>query len=254
MDIRQLRYFTAIVEEGTLTGAAKRLNMTQPPLTAQLKLLEEELRCPLFTREGKRLHLTEAGHHFYERALRILGMCDAAVTEMADFQEGAAGTLRIGVISSVKDQLFPQWIQSFWEKYPNIRYEIYSANTYQLLDQLQNGQLDLALVRTPFPKSELDILYIKKEPFLAVGIPSFFPDPEKESLTLRELENVPFIFYRRWEKMLKYALKLRVYLPGSSAVTTMLRQLWLWPTWEWELDFSQPLEYQNSFLLHLNRK
>ena len=48
MDIRQLRYFTAIVEEGTLTGAARRLNMTQPPLTAQLKLLEEELKCPLF--------------------------------------------------------------------------------------------------------------------------------------------------------------------------------------------------------------
>ena len=118
MDIRQLRYFTAIVEgyftaiveEGTLTGAARRLNMTQPPLTAQLKLLEEELKCPLFTRDGKRLHLTEAGHHFYERAQRILGMCDAAVTEMADFQEGAAGTLRIGVISSVKDQLFPRWI------------------------------------------------------------------------------------------------------------------------------------------------
>ena len=121
MDIRQLRYFTAIVEEGTLTGAAKRLNMTQPPLTAQLKLLEEELRCPLFTREGNRLHLTAAGHHFYERALRILGMCDAAVTEMADFQEGAAGTLRIGVISSVKDQLFTQWVHSYWEKYPNIR-------------------------------------------------------------------------------------------------------------------------------------
>lgn len=165
MDIRQLRYFTAIVEEGTLTGAARRLNMTQPPLTAQLKLLEEELKCPLFTRDGKRLHLTEAGHHFYERAQRILGMCDAAVTEMADFQEGAAGTLRIGVISSVKDQLFPRWICRFWKKYPNIRYEIYSANTYQLLDHLQNGQIDLALVRTPFSKTQMDILHIKKSPF-----------------------------------------------------------------------------------------
>ena len=196
MDIRQLRYFTAIVEEGTLTGAAKRLNMTQPPLTAQLKLLEEELKCPLFTRDGKRLHLTEAGHHFYERAQRILGMCDAVVTEMTDFQEGTAGTLRIGVISSVKDQLFPRWICRFWKEYPNIRYEIYSANTYQLLDQLQNGQIDLALVRTPFSKTQMDILYIKKEPFLAIG--------HKESaLTVKDLENAPLILYRRWEEMLK---------------------------------------------------
>ncbi len=203
MDIRQLRYFTAIVEEGTLTGAAKRLNMTQPPLTAQLKLLEEELKCPLFTRDGKRLHLTEAGHHFYERAQRILGMCDAVVTEMTDFQEGTAGTLRIGVISSVKDQLFPRWICRFWKEYPNIRYEIYSANTYQLLDQLQNGQIDLALVRTPFSKTQMDILYIKKEPFLAIGHSSFFPSHKESALTVKDLENAPLILYRRWEEMLK---------------------------------------------------
>ena len=226
MDIRQLRYFTAIVEEGTLTGAARRLNMTQPPLTAQLKLLEEELRCPLFTRDGKRLHLTEAGHHFYERAQRILGMCDAAVTEMADFQEGAMGTLRIGVISSVKDQLFPRWICCFWKKYPNIRYEIYSANTYQLLEQLQNGQIDLALVRTPFSKTQMDILYIKKEPFLAIGHSSFFPCHKESALTVKDLENTPLILYRRWEEMLKMRFETegispRILCCNDDAQTTL---------------------------------
>ena len=191
--IRQLQCFTTIVEEGTLAVPPNVLNMTQPPLTAQLRLLEEELRCPLFTREGRRLHLTEAGHHFYERALRILSMCDAAVTEMADFQEGAAGTTH-RVISSVKDQLFLSGYTASGKSIPisGIKYTV--PIPIQLLEQLQGSQLDLALVRTPFPKAEMDILYIKKEPFLAVGIPSFFPDPEKESLTLRELENVPFIF------------------------------------------------------------
>ena len=226
MDIRQLRYFTAIVEEGTLTGAARRLNMTQPPLTAQLRLLEEELKCPLFTRDGKRLHLTEAGNHFYERAQRILGMCDAAVTEMADFQEGAMGTLRIGVISSVKDQLFPWWICCFWKKYPNIRYEIYSANTYQLLEQLQNGQIDLALVRTPFSKTQMDILYIKKEPFLAIGHSSFFPCHKESALTVKDLENTPLILYRRWEEMLKMRFETegispRILCCNDDAQTTL---------------------------------
>ena len=226
MDIRQLRYFTSIVEEGTLTGAARRLNMTQPPLTAQLRLLEEELKCPLFTRDGKRLHLTEAGHHFYERAQRILGMCDAAVTEMADFQEGAMGTLRIGVISSVKDQLFPRWICCFWKKYPNIRYEIYSANTYQLLEQLQNGQIDLALVRTPFSKTQMDILYIKKEPFLAIGHSSFFPCHKESALTVKDLENTPLILYRRWEEMLKMRFETegispRILCCNDDAQTTL---------------------------------
>ncbi len=88
MEIRQLRYFTAIVEEGTVIGAARRLNMTQPPLTAQLHSLEEELGCLLFRHEGRRLHLTEAGHTFYQRASTILGMCNATAAEMDNFRAG----------------------------------------------------------------------------------------------------------------------------------------------------------------------
>ena len=99
MELRQLRYFSAVVEEGTVTGAARRLNMTQPPLTAQLHALEEELGCTLFRREGRRLRLTDAGQTFYQRACTILGMCNATAAEMEHFQEGTAGTLRIGVVS-----------------------------------------------------------------------------------------------------------------------------------------------------------
>ena len=136
------------------------------------------------------------------------------------------GTLRIGVISSVKDQLFPRWTCCFWKKYPNIRYEIYSANTYQLLEQLQNGQIDLALVRTPFSKTQMDILYIKKEPFLAIGHSSFFPCHKESALTVKDLENTPLILYRRWEEMLKMRFETegispRILCCNDDAQTTL---------------------------------
>ena len=188
MEIRQLRYFTAIVEEGTVIGAARRLNMTQPPLTAQLHSLEEELGCLLFRHEGRRLHLTEAGHTFYQRASTILGMCNATAAEMDNFRAGNTGTLRIGVVSSVQSTLFMEWIARFSTEHPKIRYELYSANTYQLLEQLRMEQLDLAIVRTPFSAPETEILPLRKESMLAVGLASYLQDfSNSETISLANL-------------------------------------------------------------------
>ena len=78
MELRQLRYFVAVVEAGTVTGAAEQLAMSQPPLTMQLHNLEAELGCSLFAREGRRLRLTEAGAVFYRRAKTILALAEAA--------------------------------------------------------------------------------------------------------------------------------------------------------------------------------
>lgn len=204
MEIRQLRYFTAVVEEGTVIGAAKRLNMTQPPLTAQLHSLEEELGCNLFKHEGRRLHLTEAGHTFYQRACTILGMCNATAVEMENFRSGNTGTLRIGVVSSVQNTLFMEWITHFAEIHPNIRYEIYNSNTYQLLEQLRMDQIDLAIVRTPFSSPDTEILPLRKESIIAVGLDSYFNDACSfgETISLTNLAKKPLIIYRRWEGVL----------------------------------------------------
>lgn len=208
MEIRQLRYFNAVVEEGTVTGAARKLNMTQPPLTAQLHSLEEELGCSLFRHEGRRLYLTEAGHTFYQRSCAILGMCSATASEMENFRSGNTGTLRIGVVSSVQGTLFMNWITHFADQHPSIRYEIYTSNTYHLLERLRMSQLDLAIVRTPFSAPDLEILPIRKESMVAAGLSSSF-DPsrkssmlERNTISLRELAQYPLILYRRWEGIL----------------------------------------------------
>lgn len=227
MDIRQLRYFVTVVEEQTLTAAAKQLHMTQPPLTAQIHLLEEELGCKLFRHEGRRIYLTEAGQHFYSRAAEILGMCDSVKQEMQDYESGTFGTLRIGVISSVQGTLFANWIKNYRQRYPAVMIAIHSGNTYELLSRLQNRQIDLAIVRSPFSQDGLDILHIHRESMLAVGHASFFPDSASGTITISELASKPLILYRRWQKSVEacfeaYACSPRICCLNDDAKMTLL--------------------------------
>ena len=201
MEIRQILYFTAIVEEGTVLAAAKRLNMTQPPLTAQIHMLEAELGCSLFVRQGRRLRLSEAGVAFYQRAQAILGMCNAAKEEMRQFYTGTMGTLRLGVVSSVGGPDFWSWISGFHIRHPDVRYALFSGNTYQLLEQLRAGQLDVALIRTPFSVPDLETVRLRREPLLAIGIQAYFKQPGTV-IQLPELAQMPLILYRRWESVL----------------------------------------------------
>ena len=203
MDIRQLKYFVTVVEEKTVTAAAKKLNMTQPPLTAQLHLLEEELGCSLFRHEGRRIVPTEGGEHLYRRALEILGMCESVKQEMADFKEGAAGTLRIGVISSIQGTLFSDWLKEYGKRCPNVSISIQSANTYQLLERVQSREIDIALIRTPFAGQGMDILRLRREPMMAVGDRKYFQGMPESGIGISALEHAPLIVYRRSKEIIE---------------------------------------------------
>lgn len=205
MDIRQLHYFITIVEEKTVTAAAEKLRMTQPPLTIQLHMLEEELGCKLFRREGRNLKLTDAGRHMYKRAVEISGMCDNAKREMREYQSGTRGTLRIGVISSVRGTVFINWIKKYHEMYKDVKISVFSANTYQLIEKLQNREIDMAITRTPFAAAELETDFIKREEICAIGHKSYFTDIKGEEITLLKLSKLPLIIYRRWQKVIENA-------------------------------------------------
>ena len=205
MDIKQLHYFTTVVEEKTVTAAAEKLHMTQPPLTMQLHALESELGCKLFERKGRTLSLTDAGQHMYRRALEIIGMCDNAQREMKDYRNGTGGTLRIGVISSVQGTLFTKILKEYHDRYPNIKISVFSANTYQLLEKLQNREIDTAITRTPFSAAKLHAEYIRTEEIHAIGKSDFFGKAAAggTDITLAELARLPLIIYRRWQKVIE---------------------------------------------------
>ena len=169
MDIRQLQYFVRIADEGSITGAARSLHMSQPPLSMQMKLLEEELGVILLKRGSRKAELTEEGTYLYGQAKNILSMMDTAAQELSHFHGGQNGVLRLGTISSSGYILTEQILKDFCREFPQIRFELNEGNTYELLEQLKNGIIECAILRTPFNSEGFECIYGPEEPLAAVG-------------------------------------------------------------------------------------
>ena len=144
MDLKQLSYFTAIVDEGSISAAAKKLHISQPPLSNQMKSLEAELGVVLFERGLRSITLTDAGKLMYERANTILDMASAAKMEIDSLGNGLRGTLRMGMVSSSVTGHVARRLMAFRELYPEVNFQIYEGNTSQLLDGLKTNTLWLS--------------------------------------------------------------------------------------------------------------
>lgn len=206
MNLKQMEYFITIVNEGSISATAKSLHISQPPLSTQMKLLEEELGVTLFQRGSRSIILTEAGKLFYDRAQGILDMTGAARQELEQMGRGLHGALRLGMISSVETEAIINRITAFRTQHPGVNFCIYEGNTYQLMDKLNTGLIEAAIVRTPFPEESYDCLYLAEEPMMAVGMAKHFPDPHADSISLGQLAACPLIIYRRWENVLNHML------------------------------------------------
>lgn len=213
MDIRTLQYFVTIVESGNFSSAAKKLHMTQPPLSRQIQNLESELGVMLMERGPRNIILTDAGKKLYEYARIMINLSDIAVRDIQDFSSGKKGQLRIGCASSCNDLLLSIISRDFSIKFPEITYQIFEKNTFELIDLLDKNIIEIAIVRSPFPnKDTLQSEIIMKENFVAAARPDFFED-EHGPFDAKELSGKPVILYRRWETFLKNYFKSRGILP-----------------------------------------
>ena len=129
MDLKQLRYFMAIVEERQITAAARRLHMAQPPLSNQMKMLEDEIGLKLFQRGPHHIELTEAGNLLAARAAQLLDMAAMTKRELKDFRQGLCGTLAIGTVSSSGGILMHEGMQAFRAEFPRVHFEIHAGRT-----------------------------------------------------------------------------------------------------------------------------
>lgn len=242
MELKQLNYFVTVVQEGNISKAAKKLHISQPPLSTQLKNLESEMNCSLFDRGSRQIRLTMPGEILYERALTMLELSRITTREITDSQHITKGTLRLGVISSVGSTLLNEWLIPFHQSYPDIRFEIFEGNTYQEIEQLQNNIIELAIVRTPFPTASLECTVLKSEDMIAVGNRKFFYDsepmknpkndgsksspPKDDSIPLSGLAGKPLILYRRWEQVLEKrfadaGMNVEIFCINDDARTTV---------------------------------
>ncbi len=227
MNIKQLYYFTIIAETKSFTTAAQKLNLSQPPLSKQIILLEEEIGLKLMNRSSKKVELTEAGSFLYLKAKNILSMMDATLSQLQDFQENPKSILKLGTISSSGNLLINNFISDFCREYPQITFEITEGTTYELLEKLRHGIIECAIVRTPFNGEGFCCIYGNKEPLVAVGDGKFFENIKDKEIPLTALKNKPLIYYRRFETIInlafeKVGVKPYIFCKTDDARTSLL--------------------------------
>ena len=195
MDIKQLKYFMAIVEEGQISRAAKRLHISQPPLSLQLKLLEEKLGVILIERDTRSMKLTQAGHMLYQRAEQILGMIDTASKEVREYHGGVRGMLSIGSPPALGNIYIPDRIKEFNERYPEVQFQWREGNTFRVMELLDAKVIEFGIVRLPVHEGAYDSIPLLTEPWVAVTPKKATDQPEQ--ITLAELTEVPLILMHR---------------------------------------------------------
>ena len=171
MELRQLRYFIAVAEEQNFGAAAKRLHISQPPITRQIKKLEEELGVSLLVRTTKGAELTPAGLVFLEDARKTLAQVDRGVRRSRAVQNGELGTLEIGYFGSTAFHVVPSILRSFRKLHPNVSIKINRLSKREQVDALLAGHLQIG-----FGRYYAEEPNIKIEPIVAEGLSVALPE------------------------------------------------------------------------------
>lgn len=191
MDLKKLLYFVTIVEERQITRAANRLHMAQPPLSLQLKALEDELGITLIERNNKSVEVTQAGWTFYYRAKEILHSVDGMISEVKEQGEGIRGKLSIGTVMSCVSYL-PKPIQISQEKYPFVTFQLWEGDSRRVEEMLQAKIIDFGITRLPLESDNLNMVRLNVEPLVAVQ-PSDWNVFSKDTISIKELEKYPLM-------------------------------------------------------------
>ncbi|WP_416520921.1 LysR family transcriptional regulator [Streptomyces achromogenes] len=193
VDLRLLRCFVAVAEEGTLTRAAERLFVSQPALTKQIRQLETRLGVRLFTRSRTGMALTEPGRTLAERAPALLAGWDQALRETRSAARRAARSLRVGFLASAANEATPRIITEFTRRRPGWRVEMRQATWSDPSAGLADGEVDAALLRLPLTGQDaLRTAVLFTEPRW-VALPEGHPLAARDTIPFRDLWDEPFV-------------------------------------------------------------
>lgn len=209
MDLEYFRNFIMIVDSHTLTEAARRLNVVQPALSAQLKHIESHFNADLIKtqRGGRRIILTEAGQLLYNQAKYMLTIADSLERDIADRAAGSAGLLRLSVMPAMVPSFISEYVEPFHKAFPNIEFSFFEGNADEQAEALMAGVTEIGFLQTPLSKSYMfHILQAKKRgieavvkkdnPWLAESL---------QYVRLKDLEDLPLCVTRRLDPLLDRA-------------------------------------------------
>lgn len=195
-DLRRLRYFVAVAEELHFGRAARRLNVSQPPLSVQIRTLEREVGVQLLVRTQRRVELTEAGRVLLEEARRLLGQAEAAVSHARGAAQGTIGRLTIGFVSTVDYSILPPLVRRFRQKHPGVALKLLELTGDRQQALLQSGEVDLGLSILPSPMRGLTLRPVLCEPLIA-AVPVNHRFAVHRRIALRVLSSEPFVQFPR---------------------------------------------------------
>ncbi len=167
MDIRTLSYFVVIAEELNITKAAEKLCMSQPPLSSQMKALEEELDTVLFVRGKRHLQLTESGKLLYRHAKEILSLVNKTSEEIRAMGKGMRGKISIGLVEGSAPIIAASWIEKFVANYNNVEFLVVDGNSDELIAKLRSGLIDMAVITSPCDNTLLNSFKVGQEKMTA---------------------------------------------------------------------------------------
>ena len=193
MDIRVLQYFLTVAREESITRAAESLRMTQPPLSRQLKDLEDELGKQLLIRGRKKVTLTEDGMLLRKRAEELVDLMEKTKAELASSSDNINGEVYIGGGETDAISLFAQTAGKLQEKYPLIHYHIYSGDAEIVTEKLDKGLIDFGLLVGPVDVSKYEYMRLPISDIWGVLMRKDSPLAEKETICAQDLWDKPLI-------------------------------------------------------------
>jgi DNA-binding transcriptional LysR family regulator len=195
VELRHLRYVIALAEELHFGRAARRLNMSQPPLSQQIRSLEEELGVKLFSRTKRQVMLTEAGIRFVDEARQVLAQVQHAAKVASRASSGEIGYLTVGTVTAEKTVLVDT-LRAFAHRYPDVHVELRSMSTVAQLEAVREGRLQVGFVILPVEESSLAVEPVVREP-LVVALPENHRLASRRKIPLKALAGEGSILFPR---------------------------------------------------------
>lgn len=194
MEMRVLQYFLAVAQEESISKAAEALHMTQPPLSRQLKDLEEELGKQLFVRGSRRITLTNEGQLLRKRAEEMLALMDKTKAEVSAANDVVHGDIYIGCAETDALRQIIKIIQAVQQDYPHINFQMFSGNAEDIAERLENGLFDFGVFIEPTDMRKYDFIRLSATDTWGLLMRKDCPLAEKPSIVYADLVSLPLIF------------------------------------------------------------
>ena len=193
MELRVLKYFLTVADEGNITRAADILHVTQPTLSRQLMELEDELGTALLIRGKRSVTLTDEGFLFKQQAEMIVELSDKLEHTFKDQKDVVCGTIRIGASEAVGCRALAAYMKEFREKYPDVQFDLYNGMADNIKEMLERGLLDLGLVLEPVDTAKFEYVRLPQKETWGLLLRKDHELAEKETITVEEIRPYPLI-------------------------------------------------------------